>query len=99
MVKSLHLTRFLHVSPTFTGDFNALGPFDISLGASDISHVMPLVCLGTVNVTVHLDTLAPSDLAHAREDLIAKALVKERELREITQQLEAVRAAEKEIEK
>ena len=97
MPKHLHLTCFLHVPPTFRGDFAALGPWDIQLGNTDISSYLHNICLGEVKVTVDLTSLSPVKLAQVREDLQARVDLAERELKEAVGKLEAVVRAEKEL--
>lgn len=97
MLKHLHLTCFLHVPPTFRGDFAALGPWDIQLGNTDVSSYLHTICLGEVKVTVDLASLCPVKLAQVREDLQARVQLAERELKEAVEKLEAVARAEKEL--
>lgn len=97
MLKQLHLTCFLHVPPTFRGDFASLHPSEIQLGNTDISGYIHNICLGEVKVTVDLASLCPVKLAQVREDLQARMQLAERELQDVKEKLEAVVRAEKEL--
>ena len=97
MPKQLHLTCFLHVPPTFRGDFATLGPLEIQLGNTDVSSYLHNICLGEVKVTVDLTSLSPVRLTQVREDLQARVDLAERELKEAVEKLEAVTRAEKEL--